>query len=96
VTVERLRAVGDAERALRALGFRELRVRHHGDLARIELPADEIARAALRAEEVARAVREAGFRFVTLDLQGLRTGGADGAAVAAPSAGAARPSEEDA
>jgi uncharacterized protein len=77
VTAERLREVGDAERALRALGFRELRVRHHGDLARIEVPAAEIDRAAALRGDVVRAVHAAGFRFVTLDLAGLRTGGAN-------------------
>lgn len=80
VTAERLRAVGDAEGALRGLGFGELRVRHHGDLARIEVPADAIERVAVMRDAVARAVRGAGFRFVTLDLGGLRTGGADRAA----------------
>ena len=82
VTVERLREVGDAERALRALGFRDLRVRHHGDLARIEVPADDVSRVAELRDAVVRSVRAAGFRFVTVDLAGLRTGGADRAAEA--------------
>lgn len=98
VTVERLREVGDAERALRALGFRELRVRHHGDLARVELPADDIAGAAARRDAVVAAVRAAGFRFVTLDLAGLRVGGADRAAepLAMAATGAGPSSEESA
>lgn len=77
VTAERLREVGDAERSLRALGFRDLRVRHHGDLARIEVPEAEVARVAELRSAVVRSVRAAGFRFVTVDLAGLRTGGAD-------------------
>lgn len=77
VTAGRLRAVGDAERALRALGFRDLRVRHHGDLARIEVPEDDIRRAAELRTAIVRAVNDAGFRFVTVDLAGLRTGGAN-------------------
>jgi uncharacterized protein len=77
VTAARLAAVGDAERALRALGFREVRVRHHGDLARVEVPRADLPRAAARADDVARAVRAAGFAVATLDLAGLRTGGAD-------------------
>jgi pyridinium-3,5-biscarboxylic acid mononucleotide sulfurtransferase len=91
VTAERLREVGDAERALRALGFRELRVRHHGELARIEIPAAEIVRAAAMREEIVAALAAAGFRWVTLDLAGLRSGGASGVpgarAVLVPSGG---------
>jgi pyridinium-3,5-biscarboxylic acid mononucleotide sulfurtransferase len=76
VTVEALRQIGRAERALRALGFRRVRVRHHESIARIELDPDDFARlldAGLRAQVVA-AVRDAGYPFVTLDLQGYRTG----------------------
>jgi uncharacterized protein len=88
VTIERLSAIESAERALRALGFRELRVRHHGAVARIEVPADDIARAASLSEEISAAVRAAGFRFAALDLGGLRSGGANrpaGAAAASES-----------
>jgi uncharacterized protein len=76
VTVEALRQIGRAERALRALGFRRVRVRHHETIARIELDPDDFPRlldATLRAQVVA-AVRDAGYPFVTLDLQGYRTG----------------------
>ncbi|WP_224387828.1 ATP-dependent sacrificial sulfur transferase LarE [Pseudonocardia sp. ICBG1293] len=75
VTEDKLSAVERAERAVRALGFDDVRVRHHGEVARIELPEDALpaalgaARAALLA-----AVREAGFRFVTVDLAGLQSG----------------------
>ncbi|MHC4469984.1 MAG: ATP-dependent sacrificial sulfur transferase LarE [Planctomycetota bacterium] len=76
VTPDRLRAVSRAEAALRDLGFRELRVRHHGEVARIELSPEDTERILLREmrERVAAAVREAGFRYVALDLEGYRRG----------------------
>jgi pyridinium-3,5-biscarboxylic acid mononucleotide sulfurtransferase len=89
VTIERLAQVEAAERAVRALGFRELRVRHHGAVARLEVPPDEIARAVELRDEISAAVRGAGFRFAALDLDGLRSGGANRPAGAA-SAGETR------
>jgi len=76
VTAEKLSQVERAERLLRALGFRELRVRHHDKTARIELAAEEISRAASSPvrEQIARGLRELGFEFVTLDLEGFRSG----------------------
>jgi len=74
VTMGRLRAVAEAERGLRALGFRQLRVRHYGDLARIELDGDDLAAAVVRRHEVVAAVRAAGYQYVTLDLEGFRSG----------------------
>jgi uncharacterized protein len=76
VLPEKLRQIEAAEAALRALGFRDLRVRHHGEIARLELPPDDLARAAsapLR-DQVRLAVLAAGFRFVALDLAGLQSG----------------------
>lgn len=76
VTVEALRQIGRAERALRAFGFRRVRVRHHETIARIELDPDDFPRLldpALRARVIV-AVRDAGYPLVTLDLQGYRTG----------------------
>lgn len=75
VTPAKLAQVERAEEGLRALGFTDARVRHHGKVARVELPLDEIARAAgaLRLE-VDAAVRAAGFSFVALDLRGLQSG----------------------
>jgi uncharacterized protein len=76
VTVEKLRMIERAEAALRRLGFRVCRVRHHDDLARVEIARAEMARA-LEPETSAAIVRElkaAGYRYVTLDLQGYRTG----------------------
>ncbi|HEX8997598.1 MAG TPA: ATP-dependent sacrificial sulfur transferase LarE [Ktedonobacterales bacterium] len=76
VTVEALRQIGKAERALRKLGLRQVRVRHHDRVARIEVDPSEFARLlddATRAQVVA-SVREAGYLYVTLDLAGYRTG----------------------
>jgi uncharacterized protein len=76
VTTEALTQIGKAERALRRLGFRQVRVRHHDNLARIEVGQDELPRLLdgdLR-ERVVAAVRAAGYLYVTLDLQGYRTG----------------------
>ncbi len=86
VTIEALTQVGAAESALRALGFRQLRVRHHGDVARIEIePADMplLLDPEVRAEAVRR-VRETGFRYVTLDLAGFRSGSMNEALVLTP------------
>ncbi|HEX2188565.1 MAG TPA: hypothetical protein VHG51_06675, partial [Longimicrobiaceae bacterium] len=74
VTPERLRQVESAETGLRALGFRDFRVRHHGDVARLEVAAAELDRVGPLRAEVARAVRGAGFPRVLLDLQGYRRG----------------------
>ena len=77
VTPERLRMVDQAETYLRSLGLRELRVRYHaGDLARIEIPQGEVSRFATLAEdkEIANRFQDLGFRFVTLDLVGFRSG----------------------
>jgi uncharacterized protein len=75
VTVAALRQIEAAEDALKALGFRQVRVRHHGDVARIEVDASEIARLVASRERVAAAVRAAGYKFVSADLEGYITGG---------------------
>ena len=82
VTLERLAEVGAAERALKAMGFDDLRVRHHGPVARIEVPPADFERALELRDAISRAVRAAGFRFVALDLDGLRSGGANRPAAA--------------
>ena len=75
ITPERVDQVGLAEESLRGLGFRTLRVRYHGSVARIELGEEEFERATgVLREEVVRKVKEAGFTYVALDLQGYRTG----------------------
>lgn len=76
VTIERLSIVDRGEGILRELGFREFRVRHHDSLVRLEIAAAEMPRA-LRWEvvqDLARRFRELGFKYVTLDLQGFRSG----------------------
>ena len=75
VTLGRLATVERAEAGLRSLGFHELRVRHHGEVARIEVPADELDRVLAAREGVVAAVTAAGYRWATLDLAGLRSGG---------------------
>jgi pyridinium-3,5-biscarboxylic acid mononucleotide sulfurtransferase len=74
VTLGILTRVAAAEEALRALGFRELRVRHYGDLARLELGPGDMERAFADRARVIKAVKDAGYRYVTLDLEGLRSG----------------------
>ena len=74
VTVAALRQIEAAEDALKAMGFRQVRVRHHGDVARIEVDPTEIARLIAERERVATAVREAGYKFVSADLEGYSTG----------------------
>lgn len=74
VTEEGLRRIDAAEDAVRSLGFEVLRVRDHGELARVEVPEAEIERAASLADVIAERLRDLGFRFVTLDLSGFRSG----------------------
>jgi uncharacterized protein len=76
-TPERTRRIEEAEAYLRSLGLRDLRVRlHEGELARIEVPTDAIARLAEPSVRYALShkLKELGFRFVTLDLEGFRSG----------------------
>jgi uncharacterized protein len=76
VTDEKLRTIERAEEALRALGFRVFRVRHHDDLARIEIARNEMARALdpETAAAIVQALKAAGYKYVSLDLQGYRSG----------------------
>ncbi len=76
ITAAGLARVEKAEQWLldSGLGLKQLRVRSHGDLARIEVPPDAIPRLAARADEIAAAFKEFGFAYVTLDLRGYRTG----------------------
>ncbi len=76
VSEEKLRAIEGAEDALRALGFRVLRVRHHGEVARIEVAPIELPRLVepAMAKQVDAAVRRFGFRYVAVDLRGYRLG----------------------
>jgi uncharacterized protein len=76
VTPERLRQVERGEEALRALGFRQVRLRHHGAMARVEIDPAELARALTPelARAISAAIKPLGFRYVALDLDGYRTG----------------------
>ncbi|MEQ9161431.1 MAG: ATP-dependent sacrificial sulfur transferase LarE, partial [Ilumatobacter fluminis] len=74
VTLGRLSQVELAERALRRLGFDEVRVRHHDRLGLVEVPAERIAEAADLHDRISDAVRGAGFDFVALDLEGFASG----------------------
>jgi pyridinium-3,5-biscarboxylic acid mononucleotide sulfurtransferase len=76
VTIEKLSMVDKAEIALKDLGFRQVRVRHHGDVARIEVAEEELPRAldSEMAGRMSAALKALGFRYVTLDLEGYRTG----------------------
>lgn len=76
ITRDRLAQVGQAEEFLRERGMRTLRVRHHGDIARIEVGEEEIRRFSdpTFRRDVVKRLRELGYLYVTLDLQGYRTG----------------------
>jgi uncharacterized protein len=76
VTSERLRQVEEGEERLRALGFRQLRLRHHAEIARVEIDPSELPRALdpAMAKAIVAAIKPLGFRFVSLDLEGYRSG----------------------
>jgi uncharacterized protein len=91
VTLGTLRSVAEAESGLRSLGFAQLRVRHYGDTARIEVPPEDLAAVVSRRREVSAAVHRAGYRYVTLDLDGFRSGNLNQALGDRAAAGAAGP-----
>jgi uncharacterized protein len=76
VTPEALSVIERGEDALRAMGFRQVRVRHHGEIVRIEIAREELPRAltAEMAREFTSVFKQLGFKFVTLDLEGFRSG----------------------
>lgn len=76
ITRDKLRAIEDGERFLASLGFRECRVRHHGAIARIEVPPGDLPRilAEPTRDAIDHALRDLGFTYVTVDLRGLRSG----------------------
>jgi uncharacterized protein len=74
VTPRKLAQIEAAESALRALGFRQCRVRHHGQVARVEIESDQMDLAFARRIEMAQVLKAAGFLYVTLDLEGFRSG----------------------
>jgi uncharacterized protein len=74
VSLSSVSAVDRAERSLRRLGFRQVRVRHHGEIARVEVELSELTRVIELRETVVTKVRQAGFQFVAVDLEGFRSG----------------------
>lgn len=74
VTADKLRTLDDAERYVRGLGFVQFRVRHHDTLARIEVTADQFALALTHREALTNKLKELGYKYVTLDLGGFRSG----------------------
>ena len=74
VTVAALRQIEAAEAALKAAGFHQVRVRHHGDVARIEVEPAELPRLLAEREQVVRALRQVGYKFVSADLEGYSSG----------------------
>lgn len=74
VTLGRLTSVEGAEFSLKQMGFPEIRVRHYEEVARIEVPIESLGRVVEQREAVIAAVKQAGYRYVTLDLEGLRSG----------------------
>jgi uncharacterized protein len=76
VTVEKLKMIDQGEDVLRSFGFRQSRVRHHGEVARIEIARDELEKVLTldMFDRIAERFKALGFRFVTLDLEGYRTG----------------------
>lgn len=74
VTTAKLRQVAEAEAVLHQAGFRECRIRHHGPVARLEIPPERFADVLAARETLVPAIKKCGFVFVALDLQGLRSG----------------------
>ena len=95
VTPERLAQVEQGEARLRAMGFRQMRLRHHGPLARLEIAPEELPRALdpAMARALVEAIKPLGFRFVALDLEGYRSGALNEVLDAAPGSPAGGPSE---
>jgi len=74
VSLPALKSIGEAERALRGLGFETVRVRHHASVARVEIPSDRLAEALEKNTTIVTAVKSAGYQFVALDLEGFSSG----------------------
>ncbi len=89
VTATKLRQVESGEAELRRLGFRVVRLRHHGEVARIEVPLSELERLLSQRQEVVAVLRSIGFDFVALDLEGFRSGSLNRSLDVAEGAGAA-------
>lgn len=89
VSVDLLRRIEAAEMYVRSLGFREFRVRHHGDVARLEVPVEELSSVVARHQELVGGLKALGWLYITVDLEGFRTGSMnEGLKVKTPSASA--------
>ncbi len=85
ITAETLQRIDQAEQILRVMGFRQVRVRHHGILARIEVETSEFVRLLAQREEITRQCKGLGYTYVTLDLEGFRSGSMNEALSVPPS-----------
>ncbi|MFC4768082.1 ATP-dependent sacrificial sulfur transferase LarE [Effusibacillus consociatus] len=74
ITMEKVEQLDRGEEALRKMGFRQLRIRHHDTIARIEVPREEFALVLQMADQITEVLKGEGFAYVTLDLQGYRSG----------------------
>ncbi|GAV22985.1 ATP-dependent sacrificial sulfur transferase LarE [Carboxydothermus pertinax] len=74
ITKEKLNQVDRGESFLRALGFQQIRLRHHGEIARIEIKREQFPLLIEKAQEIVEKLKDCGFTYVTLDLEGYRTG----------------------
>ncbi len=74
ITISELNRIGTAEASLKKMGFGNLRVRHHGDLARIEITTGQFNKALKLKDKIVESLRDAGYKFVTLDLAGYQKG----------------------
>ncbi len=74
ITIEMLAQVETSEQALKALGFSQLRVRHHDRIARIEVPPDQFVDVLSKRETILSALHKTGYQYITLDLGGFRSG----------------------
>jgi uncharacterized protein len=74
ITIEKLQQVASAESGIKALGYRGFRLRHHGNVARLEFAVDDLDRAFVERRAIVEAVKAAGYRFVTMDLEGYTSG----------------------
>jgi len=83
ITPELLRQIEGAEDVLVDLGFQQFRVRHHNEIARIELPPEDFPRAVAQHTQITQGIKAAGYRFVALDLAGFRSGSLNGAVASA-------------
>lgn len=91
VSVEILSRVDRAEAAIVQAGFSTVRVRHYGETARLELAVEELAAAVAQRDLIVSAVKSAGYRYVTLDLEGFRSGNLNGGTVVSSSEASERP-----